>query len=79
MEEKWYCASYSAFDDNGEELFPDPDYFKADSDEKAIEIAKEYEKMGKDYSDCGHVELELLSVCKVDPNNDWEETETIWF
>lgn len=79
MKENWYCASYSAFDNDGQELFPDPDYFKAKNDEEAIEYAKEYAKMGENYADIGHIDKELLSVCKVDPDNEWEETETIWY
>ena len=78
-EEKWYYASYSAKDNNGEELCPDGDYFKADSDELAIEHAKCLASMGQDYSDIGHVELDLISVCRVDPEKEWDEIETIWY
>lgn len=77
--EKWYYASYSSKDNNGEELFPDGDYFVADTDEQAIEHAKYLASMGQDYSDIGHVDLVLLSVCRVDPEEEWEDVETIWF
>ena len=76
-EYRWYYASYSAKDKNGEEVYPDGDYFQADGDEQAIEIAKDLASEGQDYSDIGHVELELMSVCRVDPEKEWEEVETI--
>lgn len=76
---QWYCASYEGKDAQGNEVFPDCDYFDAYTDDDAIEIAKEYAANGIDYVDCGHVKLDLISVCKVDPENEWEETETIWF
>ena len=80
MTKNWYCASYNiSISKNGEEVFPDCDYFVADCDETAINFAMELAKQGTDYEDVGHIDLELLSVCKVDPNNDWEETETIWY
>ena len=31
-EERWDYASYSAKDENGEELYPDGNYFAADSE-----------------------------------------------
>lgn len=77
--EKWYYASYSAKDDKGEELFPDGDYFAADSDELAIEHAKCLASAGQYYSDTGHIDLVLLSVCRVDPEKEWEDVETIWY
>lgn len=78
-EYRWYYASYSAKDKNGEEVYPDGDYFQADGDEQAIETAKDLASEGQYYSDIGHVELELMSVCRVDPEKEWEEVETIWY
>ena len=78
-EERWYYASYSARDEKGEELYPDGNYFEADSDEQAIETAKILASEGQDYSDIGHVDLDLISVCRVDPEKEWEDIETIWF
>lgn len=78
-EEKWYYASYSAKDNEGEEFFPDGDYFAADNDEQAIEHAKYLASEGQNYSDIGHVELVLVSVCRVDPEKEWDEIETIWY
>ena len=75
-EKRWYCSSYKAID---EDVDPDCDYFTADDDERAISHAKELAWQGTDYDDLGHVELELLSVCRVDPENDFEEVETIWY
>ena len=53
--------------------------FEADSDEQAIETAKFLASEGQDYSDIGHVDLDLISVCRVDPEKEWEDIETIWF
>ena len=78
-EEKWYYASYSAKDNNGGEFYPDGDYFVADTDEQAIEHAKHLASEGQNYSDIGHVELDLISVCRVDPEKEWDEIETIWY
>lgn len=78
-EKNWYCASYDTVVTDNEEIFPDCDYFAADSDEAAIDYAMELAEQGTDYEDIGHINLELMSVCKVDPNNEWEETETIWY
>lgn len=81
-EEKWYCSSYNAIDEEGDVLIdvcPDCDYFSADSDEAAIEQAKELAANGSDYSDIGHVDLEVIQVCRVDPNKEWDEVETVWF
>jgi len=78
-EEKWYCSSYGVINANGNEIFPDCDYFTANDDESAIEIAKSKALAGVDYVDEGHFELDLISVCRVDSDNDFIETETIWY
>ena len=81
-EEKWYCSSYNALDKEGNVdmyVCPDCDYFKADNDEAAIEHAKQLANEGTSYCDTGHIELELISVCRVDPENEWDEIETVWF
>lgn len=78
-EERWYCSSYGIIKTNGCEIYPDCDYFMADSDENAIELAKNRAKEGVDYTDEGHFELDLISVCRVDPEREWDEVETIWY
>lgn len=78
-EEKWYYASYSHIGEDGYDICPDGDYFMADSDDEAIEYAKQKASEGTDYVDIGHIELDLVSVAKVDPYSEWEETETIWY
>lgn len=75
-EERWYCSSYEAVD---EDVDPDCDYFIAESDEAAVAHAKELASIGVDYEDLGHVELELLQVCRVDPECQWDEVETVWY
>ncbi len=78
MEEKnWYYASYEAT--GIKDFCPDGDYFCASNDEEAIEIAKTMADAGQDFSDIGHVCLDLESVTRVDPENEWEEIETIWY
>lgn len=49
-----------------------------DSDEETIEYAKQKVSEGTGYIGIGYVDLDLVLVVKVDPNNEWEETETIW-
>ena len=82
MEEKWYYASFVALNESGEVNFDidvEGSYFPTENDDTAIAYAKEWAENGEDYDDIGHVDLELVSVCEVDPNNDWEEVRTIWF
>lgn len=81
MKENWYAASFDAVDEHGnviKDFFVDCDYFQAENDEKAIEYAKEIAKNGIDYVDVGHVNIQLVSVCKVDTENEWDEIETIY-
>ncbi len=75
-EDRWYSSSYDAVD---ADVDPDCDYFIAESDEAAVEHAKELAKNGVDYVGLGHVELELHSVCRVDPSREYEEIKTIWY
>ena len=75
---KMYCSSYGVIKTNGCEIFPDCDYFSAVNDEEAIEIAKSKALKGVDYDE-GHFEVDLLSVCRVDPEMGYEDVETIWF
>jgi len=78
--EKWYCSSYAMIKTgDGEYTCPDCDYFIAKNDEEAIELAKDKAKEGVDYTDEGHFELDLISVCRVDPEREWDEVETIWY
>lgn len=77
--EKWYCASYSHIGDDGYDICPDGDYFIADNGEEAIAYAKQKASEGTDYADIGHVDLDLVSVSRVDPEHEWEEAETIWY
>lgn len=58
----------------------DSDYVWSYTDEDAIELGKELAKIGVDYIDIGHCELELAMVVEVD---DTEETfpdkRIIWY
>lgn len=74
--ERWYRADYNVvgIDDMHE------DYFAADSDEQAIEIAKEIASDGIWYVDAGHKELELVQVVLVDENTEcFNEIKTIYY
>lgn len=73
--ERWYRADYDVvgIDDMHD------DYFVADSDEQAIEIAKEMATWGIWYADAGHKELELVQVVLVDENTEcFDEIKTIY-
>jgi len=79
---KWYYASFDAVNENGEvdnDICVDGTYFYEESDDAAVAYAKELAEMGEDYGDIGHVDLELVSVCEVDSNNEWDDIRTIWF
>ena len=76
-ETKCYCSSYETVIVNNEEVHPDCDMFESFSDEQAIETAKELAAMGKDYADIGHVDLALLSVTEIDPDNG-DDVRTVW-
>ena len=82
MEKNWYYCSYNALDKEGnvdKDVCVDGEYFSAENDDAAVEYAKELASIGAEYVDIGHVDLELVSVCRVDPDNEYEEVETIWF
>lgn len=74
--ERWYRADYDVvgIDDMHD------DYFVSDSDEKAIEIAKEIASDGIWYADAGHKELDLVQVALVDENTEcFNEIKTIYW
>lgn len=74
--ERWYRADYDVV---GTDNMHD-DYFVADSDEQAIEIAKEIASDGIGYADAGHKELELVQVVLVDENTEcFNEIKTIYY
>ena len=76
----WYYVSFETIKTkDGNEIFPDGVYFDADDNDTAIEKAKEITSLGVDYVDAGHFDLEMLSVTRVDPENEYEDVETIWF
>lgn len=74
--ERWYRADFDVIGtDNRHD-----EYFTADSDEQAIEIAKEMASYGIWYSDAGYKELELVQVVLVDENTEcFNEIETIYW
>lgn len=74
--ERWYRADYDVV---GTDDMHD-DYFAADSDEQAIEIAKEIASDGIWFADAGHKELDLVEVVLVDENTEcFNEIKTIYY
>jgi hypothetical protein len=73
---RWYRADFDVVgidDMHG-------DYFVADSDEHAIQIAKEMASWGIWYADAGHKELELVQVVLVDETTEcFNEIKTIYY
>lgn len=50
------------------------------ADEKAIKLAKEWAAQGCDFSDAGHVDMELVQVTEVDGDKEcFPEVRTIWW
>lgn len=74
--ERWYRADYVvAGTDNQRD-----EYFVAESDGQAIEIAKKIESDGIWYSDAGHKELDLVQVVLVDETTEcFKEIKTIYW
>lgn len=74
--ERWYRADFDVVGTDNQH----DDYFPADSDEQAVEIAKELASYGIWYADAGYKELELVQVVLVDENTEcFNEIETIYW
>ena len=90
MKELWYKA-YAYYKVDGRENGMD-EYFcinvedannaeqmKA-ADEEAIRMAKEWADEGEDFSDIGHVALDLVEVCEVDGDKEcFPEIRQVWY
>ena len=78
MKTNWYRADFEVTI-NGEKHYPDAEYYTAESDAQAIEIAQNLAKNGWDYADVvEHVNGELMSVVLVDADNEFVDIKTIW-
>lgn len=79
MATKWYRADFSPKDGNiGVDI--DSDYFISDSDDRAIEVAKDTAARGVDFADIGHVDIELTQVFIVDDTQEtFPEVEQIYW
>ena len=78
MKERWYRADFVA-DINGEEYYPDSEYYVATDDDDAIKYAQQLAKQGWEYADVDtHVNGELVSVTLVDDENEFVDVKTIW-
>lgn len=50
------------------------------ADDEAIRLAKEWADEGKDFSDAGHVALDLVEVCEVDGEQEcFPEIRQVWY
>lgn len=73
--ERWYRADYDvAGTDNQRD-----EYFAAESDEQAIEIAKEIASDGIWYADAGLKGLVLVQVVLLDETECFKEIKTIYW
>lgn len=58
----------------------DCDYIWCADDSSAIEQAMQMAKMGIDYVDAGHCDLELLQVVEVDDDSEfYDDLRIIWY
>lgn len=90
MKEIWYRAdaSYTPINYGGgtDEYFcikvedeTDAEQMKA-ADEAAIRLAKEWASEGKDFSDVGHVDMDLTEVTEVDGDEEcFPEKRLVWW
>ena len=62
---------------NGEEFIPDSEYFSSENDKKALKYAELVASDGIDFSDVGHVDMELTHVAECD--DDWNEIGLIYY
>ena len=88
MKEIWYRADfdYVGLGDSTDEYHcikveePVTEQKMKEADEKAIAWAKDYAKDGADFSDEGHVELDLVQVTEVDGDKEcFPEIRTVWY
>lgn len=58
----------------------DSDYYRADNDDEAFRWAKDDEGRGVDFSDIGHVEIELVGIYEVNENEEtFPEIRLVWY
>lgn len=78
MKERWYRADFKAIID-GEEYYPDSDYYCAKNDDEAVKIGKRIAADGWDYEDVPeHVSGELITVTLLDDEDDFKEIRPVW-
>lgn len=73
--EQWYESSFVGKDNNGNEVKPISDFYTAETDNEAIDIAKRRASWGLN-KDGSPVVLNLTSVHKV--NSDLKKTEIVY-
>ena len=79
MENKCYRADYDVIKD-GKNVDQRDEYFWCETDEEAVNIAKEDGSRGINYADIGHCELSLVQVVEVDDSQEcFPEIRTIWW
>lgn len=79
MNNKCYRADYDVVKDS-KTINQTDEYFWEESDEKAIESAKEYALQGMHFADVGDCKLDLVQVVEVDDKKEClPELRTIWY
>jgi hypothetical protein len=76
---KWYRADFTAKGllDNTD---INSEYYMAESDAEAIDRGKELASKGADFTDIGHVEIELTYISEVDDTQEtWPEKRTVYY
>ena len=77
IDKKWYRADFTVKD--GKTCI-ESEYYMADDDFKAMVIAREFVRKGVDFTDIGHVEIELTYIAEVDETQEtWPEKRTVYY
>ena len=87
MKEVWYRADFNYVPENyggGTDEYHcfmlDDSTTMEELDKKAIEWAKEWANEGEDFSDVGHVDMDLVQVTEVDGDKEcFPEVRTVWW
>ena len=80
MENKCYRIDYNECEINEFFFTPDSDYIWCKDDETAIKDAFEQAKLGIDYADVGHCDLEIIQIVEVDDESEfYNDKRVIWY
>lgn len=80
MENKLYRIDYNECEIKDFFFTPDSDYIWCADDETAIKEAFEQAKLGIDYADVGHCNLEIIQIVEVDDESEfYNDKRVIWY